>query len=431
MKSSSICRLLLVAVLACTPLLLTSGSVQAQGDVLFQDPFEDNANGWEVVGDPDAVSVEVGDGIMTLATTREGYAGWATPDVTLPDNITVEVKAKVIRPARSGNWNFGILLRSETRTSNTSFYHFGVAGNGTYEFSVRPQNPKTYADVIERGKIPGFRASSQFTLQVTAQDNTFTFTVNGNQVGQWEDDSLSDPATEKYMGLMVGTYSGVDRNEVQFTDLAVFTGEAGSGGGGGGSSDVLLSDTFRNNDNNWNVGKSTDSNVAVRGGQLRIDISKENLIRWTFPEQKFPADIDVTVKMQMITDSAGTAWGYGIGLRGYESTLPDGKATKDFILCEVRGNGSMYVTTQNGGNVIETLLTKRMRDFDPSGENEMRFVARGSSFECYMNGTLVASVEDSTLEEQDEYLVLLEAGTFKGESDLSAVFTDFVVAPAE
>lgn len=431
MKSSQFGRLLLVVLFACSSLLFVPVGVRAQGDVLFQDPFEDNANGWEAVGDPDAVSVDVSNGTLTFTTQREGYAGWATPDVTLPDNITVEVKAKVNRPARSGNWNFGVVIRSETRASSTSFYHFGIAGNGTYEFSVRPKDPKTYADVIERGKIAGFRATSQFTLQITAADNTFTFTINGTEVGQWEDDTLSDPSSEKYMGLMVGTYEGVDRNEVEFSDLVVYVGEGGGSNGGGGGGEELLSDTFRNNNNNWNVGRSSDSNVAIRGGQLRIDISKENLIRWTYPEQMFPADLDVTVKAQMITDSAGTGWGYGIGLRGYESTLKDGKATKDFVLCEMRGNGSMYLTTQNGGNILETLLSKRVRNFDPSGENEIRFVVRGTTFECYLNGDLIATAEDVTMEEQDEYLVLLEAGTFKDETDVSVVFTDFVAVAAQ
>jgi hypothetical protein len=401
----------------------------AQDFLLFEDKFDSNDLGWESVGTDTSTKLEVGEGVLRLSTLTEGFASWAVPEITVPDNIDVQVTVNVISPASSGNWNFAILLRADTRDSTTGFYHFGIAGNGTYEFSVRRKGAESYAEVIDRGNIQGFNARRPFRLRVVAQGDTFVYSINNREVGTFTDDSLEgDPTTEKYIGLMSGTYENVRRNVVEFRDLQVFAMEGETvNTENGNTTGVLLEDQFEaSNPNGWREGNTDQSRVNVGDNKLTIEILKDNFIAFTYPDTKFPADVDITVTALNPDPDTSAEWGYGVGYRGYQ----DGD-TKTFYLFEVRGSGKYTVTTQNGGKVLETLITGTVRNYDPAATIEMRVVAKGDTHEFYVDGRKISTVQDDSLDTQDDYFIILEAGTFKDMPTMTAEFSNMIIKAAE
>jgi hypothetical protein len=418
-------------------LLLAAGATppvsvfaQDSGFLILEDQFQDNSLGWEFVGTETNTALAVEDGKLRLSTLTAGFASWAVPEVTVPDNIDVQVGATVISPASSGNWNFGVIIRADTRDSTSSFYHFGVAGNGTYEFSIRRKGAQSYAEVLNRGDIEGFNARRPFRLRVTAVGNRFTYTINGREVGRFEDVGLeSEPDVEKYVGLMVGTYENVRRNVVDFTNLQIFAAEGEAGNDTitvVTDPNTIFADDFAANTNGWRESKTENSVVEVGDGKLTIELLKENFIVYTWPNTKMPADIDVTVTVQNPDAATGAEWGYGIGYRGYD----DGEQ-KTFYLFEVRRSGTYAITTQNGGKVLETLITGRVRNFDASAAHELRVVVKGDTHNFYVDGRKVSTVEDSSLTAQEDYFLILEAGTFADMPTMKAEFSNLVVKPAE
>ncbi|MBX3080698.1 MAG: hypothetical protein KF716_03625 [Anaerolineae bacterium] len=420
----SIVRLLIVLCVVMTSAFVRSTPASAQDSfVIFQDDFRNNDNGWEVVGGTDTSKLFVGDGVLRFSTEKEGYANWAVPDVTVPDDIDVQVTATVIDPDSSGNWNFALILRADTRDSDASFYHFGVGGDGSYEFSIRRKNPENYAENIKSGKISGFNVNRPIKLRVLAQGDTFAFFVNGKQVDTFKDSSVStDADTEKYLGFMVGTYSGVERNEVEFTDLLVMSADSATVNNGG-DPDALLNETFPDdNPNEWILGTFTNSKSSISDNTLTVQITKDNFFGYTWPKTKFPEDLDITVNVINPDPEAGDAWGYGIGYRGY-----DEDDEKTFYLFEVQGTGKFAVTAQKGGTVLDTLIKGTVSNFDGSAENVLRVVVRGNTHNFYVNGKKVGSAQDSTLDQKTDYYLLLEAGTFEGQNSISANFSNLVV----
>jgi len=391
--------------------------VAAQTDrrLLFEEIFGGNYSGWELVGT--VGSLNVTQNAVTIEVDEEGKAAWITPALTVPEDIEIEVEARAIEPDSSGDWNLAVLLRVSSRALDGTFYHFGVAGDGTWEFSVRPPEAAKYVDNIERGKLTGFDANRPIQLRVLASGNTFTFYVNGRLVRQFINDTLpSTPDRERFFGLMAGTYSGVSKHKVEFRKIAVYEVVRQR---------ALFRDTFPDsNPNEWGTGSSANSNVYLEDNALVFEVLKDNVLSWSQPNKNFPRDIDVRAEVISDPSNQGRGWSYGIGVRAYK----DGEDTF-FYLFEVRGTGEFTFTVQRGGSTIRTLInTRRIANFDAQAKHTLRVLAVNDVFTLFVDDQQIGSVRSSDLQLQDEYSILLTAGTFAMPS-ARLRFTNVVVSP--
>lgn len=418
----------LMTVALWSPLFPSAGQrIAAQENlrVLLEDNFVGNTTGWKAPT-PDT-ELAVSGGALTLETTAAGKASWATPAATFPDDIDVEVEARVVNPPSEGDWNVALLLRASTRDMNTTLYHFGLSGSGYYEFSARPPDATQYVNSIKTGKID-VNFSRAVKLKVSARGDTFIFFVNGRLVGTFTDSSIdSDPDSEKYIGLMGGTYSDTPRLKVEFRKLIISEPTPAGSNAGVNDPEVLLSDNFSDNSNDWGLADTDNSKVTVENGALNIEVKKENVLSWTQSSKRFPEDVNVSVNILNTSPDDVGDWSYGIGVRGYKKD-----SDSYFYLFEVRGTGVFTLTTQRGGSVIKTLIpTRTLNDFDPAAEHVMRLVAKGDTFTLYFDGLQIGQTKDSSLDKQTEYSVLLSAGTFEGSETIQARFTQFLVRVAD
>lgn len=388
-------------------------AAQSDRRLLFEETFGGNYSGWALAGSFGSLSVT--QNAVRIDVNEEGKAAWITPALTVPDDIEIEVEARAIEPDSSSEWNLAVLLRVSSRDLDGTFYHFGVAGDGTWEFSVRPPDADRYAENLQRGRLTGFDPSRLIQLRVLASGNTFTFYVNGRLIRQFTDDTLpSTPERERFFGLMAGTYSGVSQHKVEFRKIAVYEIVRQR---------ALLRDTFPDdNPNEWGTGSSANSNVYLENNALVFEVLKDNVLSWSQPSQSFPRNVDV--RAEVINDSSdqGRGWSYGIGVRVYK----DGEDTL-FYLFEVRGTGEFTFTLQRGGSVVRTLIsTRRIANFDAQAQHTLRVLAVDDVFTLFVDGQQVGSVRSSDSTMQESYGVLLAAGTFASPS-ARVRFTNFVV----
>lgn len=408
-------RRVCVIALALSLLSLWALPVSAQENrrLLFEEIFGGNYSGWEKAAN--VGRLEVTANALRLEVDTEGRANWAMPALTVPENIEIEVEARPINPQSEGNWNLGVLLRANRRGLNGAFYHFGVSGGGTWEFSVRPPNATQYVENIERGRLTDFNPTRPIQLRVLANGNTFTFYVNNRLIRQFTDNTLpSTSERETYFGVMAGTYEGNSSHTVEFRRISVYeiARERAS-----------LRDTFSDrNPNGWGTGRSGNSDVRLEDNSLIFDVLKANVLSWSQSDRRFPQDIDVSVEAINDVPNPSREWSYGVGVRAYKQ----GDDTF-FYLFEVRGTGEFTFTVQRGGNVVKTLISEtRINAFDPSARHTLRVRALGDVFTLFVDGRQVGSVRSTELEAQPEYGILLTAGTFRAETS-RARFTNFRV----
>ncbi len=404
---------LIVFVLSLLSLSVFPAAAQGNRRLLFEETFGGNYSGWK-----EAVTLgtsSVTRNAVRLEVAEEGVAAWITPALTVPQDIEVEVEARVINPDRSGNWNLAVLLRASSRDPKGTFYHFGVAGSGWWEFSVRRPNPTQYADSIARGRLVDFNPNRAIQLLVVANGSTFTFYVNNRLIRQFTDTTLPNtPERETYFGLMAGTYEGVSQHTVEFRKIAIYEVARQR---------ASLRDTFPDgNPNGWGVGRSSNSDVRIENNSLVFDVLKGNTLSWSQSDRRFPQDIDVSVEAINDVPNPSSEWSYGLGLRAYK----EGEDTF-FYLFEVRGTGEFTFTAQRGGTVIKTLINRtRIANFDPLAKHTLRVRSVGQVFTLFVDGRQVGSIRSTELKAQPDYGILLTAGTFAAQTS-RARFTNFRV----
>ncbi len=403
--------LLLIGVLSVSALPIAA---QESRRLLFEEIFGGNYSGWELAGTVGELDINTDS--LTITVDSEGQASWAFPALSAPEDIDIEVEARVVNPDASGNWNLAVLLHATERDLNGSFYHFGVAGDGTWEFSVRPPNAERYVENIQRGRITDFNANRNIQLRVSARGNTFTFYVNNRLIRQFTDTTLeSTPNTEKYFGLMAGTYSGVSNHIVEFRKIAVYEVI---------TQRAWLRDNFPDeNPNGWGIGRSINSDVRIENNSLVFDVLKDSVLSWSQSDRRFAADVDVRVEVINDVRNPSDEWSYGVGVRTYS----EGENTY-FYLFEVRGTGVFTFTSQRGGSTLTTFIDEtQLANFDPTTKHTLRVVAVGTTFTLFVDGVEVGTVQANDLKTQNEYGVLLSAGTFSATTS-RARFTNFTVS---
>ena len=439
--------------------------ISAQDNVLLQETFDDNTNNWQPMSTGATCKSTVGGGKLTLTNSKASTFCATTPDMTFPDDITMEVT--ITPPSGTRAWDYGIIIRADSRTTESAFYDFGVYTPGNWYLAIRTANGDSYKD-RENGSLSSFDATAPITLKVVAQGTNFTYFVNDEQVGSWDDDTINnDPSTEKYIGLIVLNSDKVSKTVGQFTDLTVTGGQASEeptatatpkkstaktptpskgktptpskvktktptpepteeqpteqpAASACDDSNAILTDTFSDNANGWR----TSSAVVIENDSLTINVSEENVLSWTGPKTKLPADIDACVTVTNPDPDSSGAWDAGIGVRGYK----DADNKDAFYLFDVKGDGTATLTGQSGAKITANVIKSTTIDgYDPAASNTLRIKVKGSNFELYVNDQLVAKGKDTSLKKQTTYTLFLTAGTFKGVSSSSVVFTGLVV----
>ncbi len=424
--------LLIVVSITTMSLSSVNRAVKAQGDVLLNDQFTDNSNNWELaIGTSDNSAMKIGDGVLSLALKKTGTSDWAMPDMTFPNDITAEVElATTVKPSK-GDWGAALAIRSDTRDTKGSFYLFEVTGLGEWRFVTSTPDS---TDVQKSGKLKDWDPTATNKLKVQVEGNSFTYWVNDQKVGVFEDDSInSDPSTDRYAGLFLATSKDAPKVTVEFSNFTI-TG-AGSGVDAtpvkatpvASNGSALLEENFPDdNPNKWGVGKTTNGSAKVQDNSLIIELHKKNVILWSIPATLFPQDIDITATMINTAPDVSGDWSYGIGLRGYSEGDQD-----YFYLFSISGTGKWQFEKMNGADGLQEIVkpTALKTTFHAKEENTLRATVVGSHFTFYLNGKKVGEADDDSLAQQDEYKIVLSVVT-NTSSKISTTFTDVSVEPA-
>jgi hypothetical protein len=419
--------------------------VTAQDEDLIKDSFKDNSNGWVLATAKFNDKMSVKQGALTFDIKRESAASWATPDITVPNDIDISVDTVTTTGASLGKWNAAIVIRANTRNTESAFYQFEIDGAGNWAFVRRTAKGEEYK-TAETGKLTDWDYSSSHNLSVSARGNSFTFSVDSAKVGTFEDDTINNDDTPKYIALLAGTFKGQDAVVVKFTNLVVTAAQADTStdtattdgqdfsdnGNSNNAPGVLLKEDFSNNDNKWSIGKS-DSNTGgstLADGALTIDVNHtdtKGLIRWTTAAVDLPADVDVTVTASVDSAKTKGLWSYGIGVRYYSEGTT--KNNGYFYLYEIISDGTWAVTRFNGAEKSTTIVKATdIPNFDSTRANKISLIATGDHFEFYLNNKKLGEADDNNGADVTKYKFALAASTFDDKSSVSASFTDLLIA---
>ncbi len=231
-ERSSLPRLLILVGLALIVLCLcaggaliwwiTSGEPAAgptngepeQGDLLYEEDFEDPATGWTISSDDDT-STGYAEGQYRIAIYRQDYMAWGNPEPGLElANFTLEVDVRQVDGPLDNN--FGLIFRLQEETKD--FYWFQISGDGYY--SVDQSQADTWSSILPWRESDAVNQGVGATnhMRITCSGDQCSLYVNDTHLADIADNALGSGS----IGLAAGAYDepGVI---VHFDNLKVYT----------------------------------------------------------------------------------------------------------------------------------------------------------------------------------------------------------------
>jgi hypothetical protein len=182
------------------------------------------------------------------------------------------------------------------------------------------------------------------------------------------------------------------------------------------SSNVLLSDDFSSNSNNWDKASDTNMTTDYYNNAYRILVNVANYDAWSNPDDLSFTDVQVEV----------------------DATKNDGPDTNDFgVICRYKGRDGYYYGTisSDGYYGIYKKTTEGGRQLGQGQEqfsdkiltgattNHIRFDCVGSTLTLYVNGIQIDQQTDTTYKDGNTGLL---AGTYT-EIGTDILFDNFFV----
>lgn len=190
--------------LACAlqPTVTTATQPAApSGSVLFQDDFSQPTTGWDRLQAAEGIMDYDGGGYRMLVNSLQTNF-WATPQLNLSD-VRIEVDSgKIAGPDEN---RIGLVCRF----NGSDYYFFLVSSDGFYAIGVFTGGKGVLLGQSEMQVSSNIKTGLAVNhLRADCTGNTLTFYVNGFQVAQTQDSTL----TSGDVGLLAGTFStpGVD-----------------------------------------------------------------------------------------------------------------------------------------------------------------------------------------------------------------------------
>jgi hypothetical protein len=154
---------------------------------------------------------------------------------------------------------------------------------------------------------------------------------------------------------------------------------------------VVFSDSFNDNSNGWDTGKSSDEyasvDISITGGKyLFTVIDKKSVFAWYNSFLGNLGDCYVSVDVRKIAGT--TAADYGLVFR----------AGADYYAFTINADTKQYDVYEYADYEWTPIIRfTRSEVIDPKGVNRLALLAQGSAFTLFINGEEIRTFEDKTL----------------------------------
>ncbi|MBN2469653.1 MAG: hypothetical protein JXN59_02920 [Anaerolineae bacterium] len=223
---------------------------------IFEETF-DGARDWQA-GSGGLVEANLFEGQLLLEIDTPSALGWAAPEDPPEVPLTAYVQVDVVVANDPDYWEAGIILR---QVSPTSYYLFSISGRGDWAFLAR-SGGSTWMHIQDWTTHPALdNLNKAARLGVLMEDDTFTFYVNGEQLGSVTAGVIEEPGQ---IALGTGT---IDRQEtypfVAFDNLLI-TGPIPNGEDNGAARPI---ENYLAADSGTIVGELVEQGLIPEGGE--------------------------------------------------------------------------------------------------------------------------------------------------------------------
>jgi hypothetical protein len=373
------------------------------GEVVLDESFTDNSNNWYVGKDADTeVALEDGKYKVRVLTLDNFY--WFTPPVSV-SNVDMTVDTEFTEGAPE-NAAYGFLCNFKDADNH---YRVRIGPDGTYSIDKRV-NGGDAVSIVDWTHSSAIKAGIGVTNKIRAicNDSHITLYANDALLADVIDSSLSGGSFQ----LMAGGYgnSKSDKNPVgvNFSNLTVRKTLAWEH-----PTENMLTDTFDDNKNDWDIFKEDKASVQIENGQLVMKVNEAESSYLTYSGLSL-SDVDMTFDAT-IQEGTPANSAYGAACRRTN--------TDNRYMFDISGDGSYTLNKRIDGN-LETIIDWSSSNAIKTGAgetNRVHIICSGENLELYVNDQLLVSAQDTSI---TGGTFTLQAGRFKVDTEPVTVAFD-------
>jgi len=362
------------------------------GEVVLEESFADNANNWYVGKDADTeVTLENGKYTVRITTLDNFY--WFTPPASI-SNVDVTVDTEFTEGAPE-NAAYGLLCNYKDADNH---YRLRVGPDGTYSIDKRVGGGDPVS-VIEWSGSSAIKKGTGVINKIRAicNDGHLTMYVNDTLLADVIDTSLTGGSFQLLAAGYANSKSDKNPVGISFSNLTVRKAMAWER-----PTEIILSDTFDDNKNDWDVFQQDNASGQIENGQMIMKVIEAESSFMIYSGLSL-SDVDITFDA---TIQEGTPANSAFGAMCRRTN------TDNRYMFDISGDGSYMLNKRIDGK-LETIV-----DWSPSSEiktgtgdtNRVRIVCSGSNLELYVNDKLLISAQDTSI---TGGTFALQAGRFK------------------
>jgi hypothetical protein len=348
------------------------------GEVILEDDFSDNSNNWYVGADTETDST-VEDGQFKVKVLAQDTSFSFDPPVSVSDaDISFDTTFNGGKPANAG---YGLLCHAIDADNR---YRIRIAPDGFYAINKTVKGETT--DLVNWTKTGVINQGIGVVNNIRAicSENHITLYVNDIFLSDVVDSDLSGGN----FALLTAYYKNEDSDtapvEVGFSNLVVRKPLAWER-----PAESLLSDSFDNNNNGWDVFENEGNSAQIVDGQMVMKVVAKDSFYSVWPQITL-ANVDMTFDATIQEGTVANA-GYGASCRFSN--------VDNLYSFRIDGEGYYTLAKKVDGN-WETIIdwtSSNALNLEPGATNHIRVVCSDSKLELYANDQLLISSQDTTL----------------------------------
>lgn len=182
--------------------------------LVFSDTFESNENDWPIFVDSNTFTThrtEITDGKYRWeARAHRNFVWWVHPDIQQTSDFHMSVEVRKISGARFAE--YGVVFR----VNDGSYYRFAISDPKI--FSVERNASGRFTPMISRSWSTEIRENDVNLLTVASTGSYFSFFINGQRVGEFEESRLE----RGFTGLTIGLDLARDQAVFEFDNFEIW-----------------------------------------------------------------------------------------------------------------------------------------------------------------------------------------------------------------
>jgi hypothetical protein len=375
--------------LAPEPTATTSES--PEGETVLEESFSDNSNKWYVGKDKDSEAA-IEDGKYKVRVILQDNYYWFEAPVEASDvDMTVDTEFTEGAPENAG---YGFLCHYKDADNH---YRFSIAPDGYY--SIYKWVGGKYSVLIGWEFTNAIQKGTGVvnTIRAICTDNHLTMYVNDSLVADVTDTSLSGGSYALMAANFKNSKTDTKPIGVSFSNLVVRKAT-----GWKAPTDTLLSDSFDDNNNGWDVYKHDKASAQIENGQMVISVTEPDSTYVVNPGMSL-SNVDMSYDV-VVSKGTPVNTSYGAACRWIDKD--------NRYMFDLSADGQYSLNKRVAGESTQIVKWTASDAFKTSvGDvNHLRVVCNGDTLELYVNDQQLISTQDTSLAAGG---FALQAGRFK------------------